>query len=496
MITKIRKNIQDFVSSSSIYPTITGIAVGIYPLLYYYNKNFTIVNSWYQFAMFLLTFVLIPVAIFNVLFFIGKKSLSQKSILRFITISNTCLFSFFIILSTYGLRKKILLIALLIAFSVGVLLYKHLNKIVTFQLLLALIILPKLIPDVVKHLSYSSDWTNQQDSIESTVFKQKPNVYVIQPDGYPNFSELKKEPYNFDNSEFETYLINNDFKLYENFRSNYFSTLSSNSSMLSMKHHYFNNPKPGANELYNSRDIIVGDNAVVKTFKHNGYQTNLLLEKSYLLLNRPKMGFDFCNVEQKEVSFLARGFEIDKDLQNDLKNTIDINSKKPNFYFVEKLKPGHINTYEANSKGKESERINYLEELKEANEWLKDIIEIIQQKDSNALVIVVADHGGFVGLEYTHQCKIKQTDEKIVKSIFTSALAIKWPNNHVPDFDQKLKTNVNLFRILFAYLSEDTSLLNNLQPDKSYGVIESGAPFGVYEYINPEYQVVFNKHEE
>jgi len=95
-------------------------------------------------------------------------------------------------------------------------------------------------------------------------------------------------------------------------------------------------------------------------------------------------------------------------------------------------------------------------------------------------------------LNYSLESKIKQTDRDLIYSIFTSALAIKWPEE-APVFDNKLKTNVNLFRILISYLSEDESYLDFLQPDKSFAVINVGAPFGVYEYINENGSVVFNK---
>ena len=231
---------------------------------------------------------------------------------------------------------------------------------------------------------------------------------------------------------------------------------------------------------------------MVRTFKNNGYKTNLLLEKSYLLVNRPKLGFDYCNVNKNEVSFLARGFEIHKDILKDLEVCINDGSE-PNLYFIEKLKPGHINTYKGSSSGKEEERVSYFNEIEEANEWLKQAIDLIEIKDPNALVVIVADHGGFVGFDYTLQCKIKQTDPDLIRSIFTAALAIKWPHEKAPYFDDQLKTNVNLFRILITYLSQNESLLDNLQPNASYTVLEEGAPFGVYEYINENDEIVFEK---
>jgi len=492
MLNNLRKKVIHFLDSKEQYPFISALAAGLYPLLYYYNSNFTLVNSWSQFLLFIISFLLIPCIIFYVLHHVVKKIDGLKKYSKYVTpILNLCLFAFLIVLNTYGFRKKILF-ALLIAFVLSIILNKHFKKIIVFQFLLAALVFVKLIPDFYKHLTYSNEWIEQPDAIEEVVFTKRPNIYIIQPDGYANFYELKRGYYDFNNSEMELFLISNNFKLYNKYRSNYYSTLSSNSSMFAMKHHYYNNTKSFKNELYNAREIIVGDNPVISILKKNNYKTFLLLEKSYLLLNRPKIFYDFCNVNFNEVSFLARGFELDKNIKQDFEQTIENNSATNNFYFIEKLSPGHISVYKHATNGKEIERKNYLNDIKKTNEWLKDITKLILEKDKNSLIVIVADHGGFVGMDYTLESKIKQIDRDLIYSIFTSALAIKWPNE-APVFDNKLKTSVNLFRILFSYLGEDESYLENLQEDKSYIQIDKGAPIGVYEYINENGEAVFNR---
>ena len=492
MINKLRHKVIAFLDSKKEIPILAAIAAALYPLGHYYNSNFSLINSWSQFFFFLISFIIAPVILFYVLHRVFKTSALIKYSPYVIPVLNVCLFAFLIVISTYGLKKKILALVLLLAFGLGILLKKHLKKIVVFQLLLAGLVLVKLLPDFHKHITYSSAWVEQPDAIEEVVFKKRPNIYVIQPDGYANFSELKGSNYNFDNSSFETFLTNKNFKLYNDFRSNYFSTLSSNSSMFAMKHHYYNSPKPKANELYNSRDLIVGENPVVSIFNKNNYKTSLILEKPYLLVNRPTLGYDFCNIGFNEISYLARGFAVNKNVIDDLETAIKENKDNSNFYFIEKIAPGHINTTSWGSDGKEQERLNYLKALESANIWLTDIVTTIEAHDKNALIVIVADHGGYVGLDYTIQSKEKQTDRDLVYSMFTSALAIKW-TGEIPDFDHKLKTNINLFRVLFSYLSDDETYLENLQDDASFTVIENGAPFGVYELIDKNGNVVFNR---
>ena len=118
---------------------------------------------------------------------------------------------------------------------------------------------------------------------------------------------------------------------------------------------------------------------------------------------------------------------------------------------------------------------------------------VIIENDPNGLIVIAADHGGYVGFNYTKEIHQKQTDKKLVYSAFSSALAIKWPNNTAPVYDEKLKTSVNLFRTLFTYLGDDEALLENFQDDTSHAIIKGNAPIGVYEYIDNDGNIVFKK---
>ena len=494
---QLRARFRAFIETNKQYPVLIALASGLYPLLYYCNTNFALINSWVQFTFLTLLFLVFPIIIFySIYFVIYYIDIFKKYKTHVFTILSFSWFGFLLLLSTKGLKLKLLAIILLLAFSFGVVLRKHLNKIIVLQLFLAAFVSLKLVPDIYRNFTYSDAWKNQPDDIENVVFKNRPNIYVIQPDGYANFSELKKSPYNFDNSDFESFLESKKFKLYPNFRSNYYSTLSSNSSMFSMKHHYYNNTNKSYYEIYNSRDHIVGDNSVLSIFKNNDYKTFLLLHKSYLVVNRPKLAYDYCNIKYNELPFLDRGFSIDKAIENELSYLIKDNTSTKNFFFIEQISPGHIPTLKSTSKGKEVERETYLKELKEANSWLKSTISSIEENDNNAIIIIIADHGGFVGLEYTLESKIKQENEDLVKTVFTTACAIKWPSGNAPNYDSKLKTNVNLFRILFTYLSGNESYLKNLQEDKSFLIIDQGAPLGVYESIDDDGNVVFNRHSK
>ena len=66
MLNKLREHVIQFINNKKQYPIIAAIASGLYPLLYYYNANFTLVNSWSQFRFFILWFLFIPCIVFFV----------------------------------------------------------------------------------------------------------------------------------------------------------------------------------------------------------------------------------------------------------------------------------------------------------------------------------------------------------------------------------------------------------------------------------------------
>ncbi|MBC8756019.1 hypothetical protein H2O64_15180 [Kordia sp. YSTF-M3] len=485
--------LQKFLKNKWSYLIISAVASGLYAIIHTYGINFLLINSWTQFGILLSLYILLPILIFILVTGIVKKiSKLKKFQVYVIPILNAAFFAFFIIGKTYGFNaRRMVVLGIFAAICIAIMLTKHYKKIIILQLVLALVAFVKIPPILYEYATQSNEWLEQPDAIETAKFKKTPNIYVIQPDGYVSFSELKKDLYNFDNSEFETYLDEKNFKLYSNYRSNYASTILSNSSMFAMKHHY------KGEQLFNAREVIAGNNPVISTLKNNDYKTFLLLEYPYLLLNRPTILYDECNIEYSEVPLFGLGaFKNKKELIAPLKKAIQNNLATRNFFFIEKIAPSHIATQKKHSAGVEGERDSYILRLKEVNNWLREITDVIVENDPNSLIVIVADHGGYIGLEYTYQLKTKLTDSDLVHAVFSSALAIKWPNNTAPVYDSTLKTNVNLFRTLFAYLSENENYLKHLEKDQSFSLIEKNAPSGVYEYIDDEGTVVFKKIEK
>lgn len=476
----IKEKFNDFVNNSKDYPLLVGFVSGFYPLVFFYSNNFESINSLDHLLFFIFLFLILP----SITTYIGYILISRSKkfnkykqhFLFLVSIELTAVF--FSKVYYQVLMQKRLLLLFLIAILLSILFQKNYKKITVFIILMCAIPLFKIAGIFYSNYANSSDWQNQPDAILSVKFKRKPNVYYIQPDGFSNGKNLRGSLYNIDNSRFDNWLVQNKFVLYDDFRSNYNLTLYSNLSCFFMKHH-----KYVQNSKFNyARNYIMGENPVIKIFKNNNYKTFFISDKNYFLQNKPNVAYDYCNFKSDEVDYFMT-WVTRLNTINDIKSQIADNSTTNNFFFIQNIAPGHIAIFESTSLGRKKERLEYIRNLKEAIIWLKNTVSVIQKRDPNAVIIIGADHGGFVGFDCTMQAQNYSTDKKLLESIFGAKLAVKWNDSSYYEYDKKLKSSVNLFRILFSNLSQDKELLNFLQPNISYNLGIPNDPNSVYPAI-------------
>ncbi len=433
-----------------------------------------------------------PVVIFSLLKLMASLSIFEpieKYVLPFL---NVFVFLFFLKTALYaGFQVWMVVGIAVVAFLYTFFFHTYFLKVLVFQLLLAVVASLYLVPNIKNQFQYSKEWMEQPDAITAIKFKKKPNVYLIQPDGYVSFSELKEGFYSRKDTELEDFLRQENFTVYPNFRSNYASTLTSNSSLFTMKHHYY----LGTNkftEMLEARNIIIGENPVLTIFKNNGYTTNFLAERPYLLTNKPKMGYDNSNYVTKDVGYITTGLQEKKDVIAPLKVFLENQRDEPAFHFIEIFEPGHIAVDEKNSEGIKKEREKWISKLQETNKKLLEIVSLLKEKDPNGIIIILADHGGFVGLKFMHEAYQKTQDKDKLYSMFGANLAIYLPET-IPEMNTEIQSSVNVFRVLFSTLSENTNLLENLQEDGSYLPILQGARKGIYQVLDSNGSIVFKK---
>ena len=118
-------------------PVSIGLSSGLYPLLHYYNYNFTLINSWSQLQFFLFLFIAVPIIVFFAIHLFGDRLIhSSEGKSKVLTIANLIFFLGFSVLVIYGIKKKLLVLALVIACVAGYVLFKYLKKIMLIQALM------------------------------------------------------------------------------------------------------------------------------------------------------------------------------------------------------------------------------------------------------------------------------------------------------------------------------------------------------------------------
>lgn len=493
MLNKIKKKLEAFLESDKDVPLLAGFVIGMYPLLFFYSNNYPSVNHWQHFLVYTALYMVLPCFITVVSYFIfssiPRLNPYRKHLLFVLLLFLTSVFMSQAIYLT--LKKKILLGILVAACLLSVKLYDQYKRIILIIAVVMLFPLFKCFIHVYEH-ARPSQWAQLDDTIVDARFIAKPNIYMIQPDGYVSRTVLQAAPYSY-KTDFYDWLAGNNFTVYNDFNSNYPASITSNASMFAMKHHYFDDVLFPAIEMPKGRKTIMDNNAVA-IFKNNGYETFYIGHDEYFQQNKVQGNYDHYNIKTTEVPLFTNGGKLVKDVYKDLERGMALASAKPKFFFVEKVLPHHIHFDAPIADRIKTERQSYIDNLEEANVWLKKTIAMINAKDSNAVIIILADHGGWVGMQDFNEF-YRTKDEALIHSTFGNLAAIQWKGiNHAP-YDAKLKSNVNVFRVLFACLSENKSYLDHMEEDASFNIRPGNiVSQSVHKLIDSEGKVVNEKH--
>lgn len=470
MIYQIKKRIDTFINSEKDIPYRSALISGLTPMLFYYANNYWAVNSWSQLLFFSGVLVGSSVILYTFLYWSFKTSKKYQIYIPHLLLV-LLLGAVYIFLSHtfFGspLRKVVLILGLSF---LGYLFWKkpraNYKKIVILLIFFSSLSFFRIVVHIYEDIK-PDYWINQADDILGVRFKSSPNIYLIQPDGYVSQNVLEKSPYNF-KSDLYDWLKQNEFKVYDNFRSNYPASLTSNASLFSMKQHKFADMLFPEIEMANARDIISVSNPVASIFKNNNYTTYFIAQDEYFQQNRKQKAFDYFNIQLEDFPFYGKGGDEVRDVFADLKIAMKHQDANPKFFFIEKVLPHHVGFPKVDDVIK-IERDKYTSKVSDVNEWLKKTVSYISDKDKNAIIIILADHGGWVGFRSFNDL-FSNTSPELINSTFSSIAAIRWNGNLKQHYDKELKTNVNLFRVLFSVLSDNPKYLDNLEDDSSYNL--------------------------
>ncbi len=340
--------------------------------------------------------------------------------------------------------------------------------------------------------------TNKQAiaKLSEVKLKQKPNIYLFWLESYHAFS-IQEEIYGIDTKPIQKFLADNEFVTFPEVYSDGRGTLSAYAELYGMGK--YNIQEVGNVDVNTTtRELIGGseDNILFKILKNNGYFTGQLLYPMplYFMTFNKKSPYldrtDFDHLYDSYLTLLAPCYYFVPSLRNKairsqrirsyLKTKDNINTtiqqlvQGPKPFFLS-FKDGANHTPGSGYSFKDAQSWiqggTYQKYVKNGNESIKSIVQNILNLDPNAMIVIVADHGAtrFRGVtDFSKSIEEIQKDlkaanvsyEDFIDDKFGCMMAIRFPNGEQIDITAgKYMSQRNLFTHIFAYLSDDPSLL-------------------------------------
>jgi hypothetical protein len=312
---------------------------------------------------------------------------------------------------------------------------------------------------------------------------QKPDVYFLLLDAYSGDVTLKND-FEFDNSKFFEQLEQREFFVQRDSFSNYPNTALSMPSIMNMNYLDFI-PKLQGEE---SKDLrltkqLWAENKVMQIFHANDYEiysfygrlgssSDMVSEnfcKSKLNLN-PEFIYELVNhyvpISLVRIQFLeSQHFDtvtcVLDTMLNFEKNTdapiyVQMHIRFPHQPLIFDSDGNKIDEPVSTSRFDSNLKDAYLQQLIFSNKKTIEIIDSIKQRNSDAVIIVMSDHGGRFGVNWVNPSEIDYFRAlNNLNAVYFPGKSDHFPMNFSP---------VNVFRILFnLYFDADYEILEEKQ---------------------------------
>jgi len=331
----------------------------------------------------------------------------------------------------------------------------------------------------------SSDWRDGVAAL-TVQLERRPNIYLIVPDSYGSTQYLQE--LGIDVSGFRAELEAMNFRFYDDAFSNYHPTLPSMLSTLNMTHHFYQSTVKESEVAAQGRKSIGGDNALLRLLASNGYDSEYIHASNYLLLQG--CSADTCYPQPRALEAAAKLLEevapyMDVARMRGKKKPVRAvplakvrdrlveglesirNSTVPHFTYVHIFEPGHPPSTMRGRCDEAYELGVYSRRVGETNAYLSDVVNEIVDADPAAVIVLAGDHGPWIQNSCETVADLHSTTD--YRDRMSALLAIRWPQGYAGEYDDTIRTPINVFRYILADLAEsDDQLLATAQPEDAY----------------------------
>lgn len=344
-------------------------------------------------------------------------------------------------------------------------------------------------PNIIIYYSQNNpnfDLNNVNEVMHENISGAKayPDIYFIILDEYAN-SSLLKQFLDYDNEEFDSFLIDKGFFIAPESYSNYPRTAVSIPSILNMEYIHLRVDELGVPYL-NGKVVskLTENNKVMQYLKSKGY-TIISFNSGMPPTNKMKSADihlcdDVNNLDSELVPLLFRTSMLNpvhvQILGGDYRDRIlcifselskmPERTEKPKFVFAHIMLPHQPYVFGAYGEPVMQEGINklnwvwdqerYINQLKFANNKMKETIDKMFEEDDEAVILILSDHG----MRHGEGMWEAPSKEFLIKR-YGSFMAYYFPEQE-RNLLLENTTNVNSFRILFnSYFNDDFEVLED-----------------------------------
>ncbi len=292
-----------------------------------------------------------------------------------------------------------------------------------------------------------------------------PNIYLLIYDAY--VSNETMSGYGIDNTSQEDYLVEKGFELYPHTYSIAQTTINTMSSIMNV-----------STSNTNQWEAVSGDGVVHQILKNHGYSTYGLFRSDYFFRNVDS-SYDHsipARVDDSQIKVLISAIlmgefrfdlgigdfkyqsheEFVKTKQSIFKNI----SESPVFIYSHTPTPNHSQN---SGKCLPDETELFKQRLDGANIEMFQDIEIITQRDPDAIVIIAGDHGPYLTKNCYHTngyYDISDISRLDIQDRFGTFLAIRWPSEEYEKYDDIVVLQ-DIFPSILSYLYQDENILES-----------------------------------
>jgi hypothetical protein len=318
----------------------------------------------------------------------------------------------------------------------------------------------------------------------------RPNIYFFIYDAYGN-RDAYRQVHGFDNEAQYAALEAAGFKVVHTF-SNYTATWPTTLSFFLGEHHYYA-LSSGVDDSKFGRSMMAGlsPNPVLQALRRNGYRIQYIHHNDYFVTTRGTLDFNYPEVRADSALAVFGNPIIDRliGVAGDKAAKIGNNAQmqvllanikpaasetgQPWFTFAHVALPAHSPT---NKTWQELDGYSeiYKRRTGEANAHMSKVIAAIKQRDPDAIIILIGDHGSW---RYRNVWGKEKDPNAIMQAagvepmivtldVFGIMIAI-YSNGRCDSYVYPTVTPVNVMRVVFACLAGDRVLMQPLAADIS-----------------------------